>query len=88
MHQHSAPRTSRTLRLVAVLSCAAVSVASWLLYFALYWPHRDRFDESGRYIDEATMVVYHQQSGLLVIPAVASSVLSLVLAHFWRVTRR
>lgn len=88
MHPHSALNRSHTFKLIAVLSCTACSVAFWFLYFSLYWPHRERFNEAGRYIDETTMVVYHQQSGLLVIPAVASSVLALVLAYFWRAARK
>ena len=80
--------SSPALKLVAALTCAAGSVAFWSLYFTLYWVHRHKFNEAGRYVDEATMVVYHEQSGLLVIPALASSALALVFAYFWSSARK
>lgn len=73
--------------LVAALLCAVASVASWFFYFALYWPYRDRFDKAGRYVDETSLVVYHEQSGLLAMLAVALSALTVALVLFWRFCR-
>ena len=87
MQQRSVFRSLHAWQFIAALFCGAVSLAMWFLYFALYWPYRDLFDEAGRYLDETTMVVYHEQSGLLVIPAVASSILALALTCFWHARR-
>lgn len=55
---------------VALLSAAA-SLGCWFLYFTLYWPYRHLFDEHGRYFDADRLVVHHEQTGLLIVPAVA-----------------
>jgi NADH:ubiquinone oxidoreductase subunit 5 (subunit L)/multisubunit Na+/H+ antiporter MnhA subunit len=88
LHERQVQRPSETLVVAAALLCAAASVAAWFFYFVLYWRHRDRFNEAGRYIDETTMVVYHEQSSLLVIPAVAVSALAVVFGYFWHAARR
>jgi hypothetical protein len=71
--------------LVAALSCGAASLATWFLYFVLYWPYREKFDEAGRYFDETTLVVYHEQSSMLLFPAVVFFILSLGFTAFWLV---
>ena len=77
----------RTFALAAALLCAVGSLVVWSLYFALYWQHRDRFDAAGRYVDKATLVVYHEQAGVLAVPAVALSVAAVVLGLIWRARR-
>lgn len=74
-------------RLVAALLAAAASLACWFLYFTLYWPYRGLFNEEGRYLDEATQVVHHEQSGVLVVPAIAFMVLSVAFGAAWRARR-
>lgn len=53
---------------------------SWLLYFDLYWPYRNLFNEQGRYFDESDLVVHHQQSNLLIVPALFFLLLALFFA--------
>jgi hypothetical protein len=75
---------SRIFLLIAWVSCVVASVGFWCLYVMLYWVHRGRFNEAGRYVDEATMVVYQEQSRLLVLPAVFLALLAMALAVLWR----
>ena len=80
------PRSS--LLFIAALLCTAGSVLLWFFYFAMYWPYRSLFNEAGRYMDPSTLVVYHEQSGLLAIPAMTASILAVVFACFWRAGQR
>lgn len=73
-------RVKASLLLLAACICAAASALTWFLFFTLYWPHRTLFDEQGRYVDEAASVVYHQQSGVLAIPALIFLVLAVSLS--------
>jgi hypothetical protein len=75
---------SRIFLLIAWVSCVVASVGFWYLYVTLYWVHRGRFNEAGRYVDEATMVVYQEQGSLLFIPAMLLALLAMALAVFWR----
>ena len=77
----------RSLLLVVAMSSMAASLASWMLFFVLYWPHRHRFDDAGRYLDPASGAVHHSQSGLLVVPALFFLLLASLLIRTWR-TRR
>ncbi len=63
---------------VALLSAAA-SIGCWFLYFTLYWPYRRLFNEEGRYFDADRLVVYHEQAGLLIVPAIVVLLLAAVL---------
>lgn len=83
-----AGRLSQALLLAAALACAAASSVCWLLFFLLYWPQRDRFDEAGRYVDTATGVVHHAQSGALALPGAALALAAGVLAAVWHARRR
>jgi len=74
--------------LVSAVLSAAASIVSWFLYFTLYWPFRGRFDADGRYFDEKTLAVYHQQSGILVVPAVACLLVALLAGISWWKRRR
>lgn len=75
-----ARRTGRWLFAAAALLCAGFSLVSWLLYFDLYWPYRNLFNEQGRYFDESDWVVHHQQSNLLIVPALFFLLLALFFA--------
>jgi len=88
MPLHVSSCCAKPMHLVAALSCGAASFAAWFLYFALYWPYREKFDEAGRYFDETTLVVYHEQSSMLLFPAVVFFVFSLCFAAFWLVGRK
>ena len=81
-------RISQPSLLVSALLCLGASLACWLLYFSLYWPYRALFNEEGRFVDEATLVVYHEQSGLLVIPALGLLLLAALAGAVWLVRSR
>jgi hypothetical protein len=84
MRLHDMPINRRPLLLLIAASlCAAGSLFLWSLYFTLYWPHRGRFNEQGRYLDEATSTVFHEQSGVLAIPALVLSLFAVFLALLW-----
>ncbi|HEU4460106.1 MAG TPA: hypothetical protein VFR90_13370 [Methylibium sp.] len=57
------------------------SLTLWFLYFTLYWFRREKFAGAGRYFDEATLVVHHEQTGVLLLPAVVLSVIAVVLGR-------
>lgn len=72
------------LQFTTVIS-AMGSLLFWFLYFSLYWPYRNLFNEQGRYFDEESVVVHHEQSGLLIIPALALLLLTVLLGRWaWR----
>jgi len=80
-------RIASTLVLAAALLCLGVSLACWYIYFTVYWPYRNLFDETGRYFDAQTLVVYQEQGGLLIWPALALSMLTVMLGVAWRTIR-
>ncbi|WP_296509053.1 hypothetical protein [Rhodoferax sp.] len=80
-------RLAQSLILAAALLCLAVSMACWFVYFTVYWPYRNLFDETGRYFDVQSSVVYQEQSGLLMWPALALSVLTILLGVAWLALR-
>lgn len=69
-----------------VSGAAAVSFGSFFLLF--YWPYRGLFNDEGRYVDVRNAVVYHEQSGLLIVPTLAFLALALVFGAVWLVRRR
>lgn len=79
---------SQSALLAAAVLCLITSLGCWLFYFTLYWPYRALFNEDGRFIDEATMVVYHQQSGVLLLPALAFLLLAVIAGTSWLRRRR
>lgn len=84
MHPNDMPITRRPpLLLIAASLCAAGALVLWGLYVAMYWPYRGRFNEQGRHLDEATSIVFHEQSGVLAIPALALSLFAVFLALLW-----
>ena len=61
----------QALQLAAFLSIGLASLGAALsgwLYYDLYWRWRPHFDADGRYFDERTMVVHHQQNEALLAP--------------------
>jgi len=68
---------------VAAVGSMAASLASWMLFFVLYWPYRHRFDDAGRYLDLASGAVHHSQSGLLLVPALFFLLLAGLLIRLW-----
>lgn len=80
---------SKQLLLVGTATVSALASAlSAFLYYSLYWQHRSRFDEHGRYFDEVNSVVHHSQSSVLLLPALAFLLLALCCAGLWRARRR
>jgi heme/copper-type cytochrome/quinol oxidase subunit 2 len=79
---------SSTLLLIAWLACAAASAGFWWLYFTLHGGHSDRFNEAGRYLDEASGAVHDAQSRLLLMAAVVLLICAVGLALLWRARRR
>ena len=75
----------RLLRIASAISLLG-SLFFWFLYFSLYWPYRNLFDGQGRYFDDRSAIVHHEQSGLLAVPALGL----LLLAAFsgWLSRRR
>lgn len=74
--------------LAAALVFSLLSIGCWSFYLSLYWPYRELFSEEGRFFDEATLVVYHQQSGVLVLPAVVFLLLAVIAGVLWLRCRR
>ena len=79
--------TQQILLLAAFLS-SATTIFFGFLYFTLYWPYRDLFNEAGRYFDEQNVVVYHEQNGFLIVPTLAFLLLSLFFGITFRVRHR
>ena len=79
--------TQQILLLAAFLS-SATTIFFGFLYFTLYWPYRDLFNEEGRYFDEQNAVVYHEQNGLLIVPTLAFLLLSLLCCIAFLVRHR
>lgn len=88
MESSPVPRIPRSFLSVAALLSAAASVASWFLFFTLYWPFRGRFDADGRHFDARTLVVHHAQSGVLVVPAVVFLCVTVWAGAVWWRGRR
>ena len=81
-------RTAHSLLLAATFLSAAASLVIGFFYFTLYWPFRGRFNEEGRYFDEADLVLYHAQTGLLIAPMLAFMALAILSAAIWRIRRQ
>jgi len=56
----------------------------WVMYYELYWRHRHYFNSEGRYFDTTELVVYHQQSWFVAMPAILCLVVSVALAWLAR----
>jgi hypothetical protein len=78
LHSQRKPGIAQRLFQVAALLCTAASLFFWFFYFTLYWSYRDLFNEEGRYFDESSLVVYHEQNGMLIVPALALSLLAML----------
>ena len=88
MNSKRKPRVSQLLLLAAAFLSAAASLFFGFFYFGFYWPFRSQFNEEGRYFDEANLVVYHEQTGLLIVPTLACLALAILFAAIWWVRRR
>lgn len=60
----------------------------WFFYVTLYWRHRGLFNEEGRYFDESSLVVYHEQNAALIVPALGFLLLACALGYGWWIRRR
>lgn len=78
-------RTSQALLLGASLLSGAGAIFFGFFYFTLYWPYRSLFNEERRYFDKQNLVVYHQQSGLLLVPTMAFLLIAIAFVGMWRV---
>lgn len=81
-------RVPQTLLLAACLVSGTSAAVFGFLFLSFYWPYRDLFNDQGRYLDARTMMVYHEQSALLIFPALAFLALALLAAVVWWVRRR
>ena len=84
-HRRRVPQASL---LAAALFSGTSAAVFGFFFFSFYWPYRDLFNEEGRYFDAHTVVVYHEQSGLLVVPTLAFLAFALLFAVVWWVRRR
>lgn len=57
------------------------------LYYVMHWRWRDCFNEEGRCYDEASNVIYHEQSGLIYFGLFVASLL-IPAVGFWIWSRR
>jgi len=88
MGSHHPHRTSPIWLLASAALCLLAAVGCGYFYAVLYWPYRALFDPDGRYLDEATMVVYHQQTGVLLVFAVVFFALAMLAGAAWFSSRR
>lgn len=84
-HRRHVPQA---LLLAAALISGTLAAVFSYLFLSLYWPYRDLFNEEGRYFDGQNVVVTHEQSGFLVVPALAFLAFALLFAVTWWVRRR
>jgi hypothetical protein len=82
------PAPAKPLLLAVVVVCATASIWFWFLFFSLYWPYRNLFNEEGVYFAEDGMVVHHEQSGVLIAPALGFLLLAAIFAVLWLFRQR
>lgn len=80
------PGMARYLCFVCATISGLASVFLWVMFYSLYWRHRHHFNGEGRYFDAYEVVVYHQQSWFVAVPAILCLVLS--AAFVWLAHRR
>ncbi len=71
----------RSVVLVIGLISLLASLFSWMSFFVFYWPYRNQFNEMGRYFNSDDGIVYHDQSAVMILPAVFF--LGITLLLFW-----
>ncbi|MDR2213732.1 MAG: hypothetical protein LBE21_08940 [Pseudomonadales bacterium] len=81
-------RIVQLLLLCATLLSGAAAALFGFLYFSLYWPYRNLFNEEGRYYDEQALIVYHEQDGFLIAPTLVFLSIAIVFIFSWRARRR
>jgi hypothetical protein len=77
---------NRIARLLYVASAVSATGAALFgaLFYVYYWRWRGLFNEEGRYFHEPDAVVFHEQSAVLLQPAVLAAVVAIVL---WVIAR-
>lgn len=88
MQSTKKPRIQEALLLCATFLSGAAAYFFGFLFLKLYWPYRNLFNEEGRYFDEKSPVVYHQQSGFFIVPTFVFLFLVLIFGFIWRARRR
>lgn len=83
MHKQKVNLKMVLLSISAIFSLVGALIFSYL-YFDLYWRHRGLFNEQGRYFDQNTLVVYHEQNSILFLPEITLLLLSLVFGIFYK----
>lgn len=78
--------TKPLLTIATILSGAASLFFGAL--FGLAWWDRHLFNAEGRYFNEASAVVHHDQSMTLLAPALAFLLMTLLFGLAWRIRRR
>jgi hypothetical protein len=74
---------TRLLYVASAISAAGATVFGAFFWF-YYWRWRGLFNEEGRYFHEPDAVVFHEQSAVLLLPAVSGAVVAIVL---WIIAR-
>ncbi|MGI8465393.1 hypothetical protein [Pectobacterium punjabense] len=78
MRKKGMPRFSQILLAIAAIFSAMMASLFGALYFMLYWPYRNKFNELGRYFDEEDNVVYHESASTFLCPTVFFIILTLL----------
>ncbi len=73
--------------LAAAIVSGALACTFGLFYCFFYWLYRGLFNEEGRYFDAQSLVVYHEQNRLLLVPTLALLALALLFGVVWWVRR-
>ena len=84
----SQPAFAKQILLAVAVVCAATSLVFWFLFFSLYWPYRNLFNEEGVYFAEDGVVVHDAQSGVLIVPAMGFLLLAAIFAALWLIRQR
>jgi len=77
-------RMTQLVVLIASIASLVTSLIFFFLYFHLYWPYRALFNSEGIYFDTQANAVYHEDSGILILPAVLLLIIALALCKIWR----
>ncbi|AOR65776.1 hypothetical protein [Pectobacterium wasabiae] len=78
MSKKGMPRFSQILLAIAAIFSTIMAGLFGSLYFVLYWPYRNKFNELGRYFDEENSVVYEESASTFLLPMVFFIVLTLL----------
>lgn len=87
MHFKSKFRMTQLVVLIASIASLVTSLIFFFLYFHLYWPYRALFNSEGTYFDTQANAVYHEDSGILLLPAFLLLIITLALCKIWHYRR-